>query len=128
MEQEKLEKCVDRIIDFSDEIHAAIEGLELLHGQGERLVADFGNITIGKALSREEIHEHIKNMFTWFDLMRITLNHAKDNNRFIQETTMEIQTNGFKDLSVIQGGQAPTFKMKPFFKLLVMNRGAWEAN
>ena len=103
MEQGKLDECVDRIVDCSNEVSGALEGLRMLHGQGETIVMRMDN-SEGQTITRDELHEHMTKLYTLLDLVKITLNHAQDHNRFLQEATYEIQREGHKDLSVIQGG------------------------
>ncbi|GEM_PF-6123190 len=103
MEQAKLMGCVDRLVENSNEALKALNGLEMLHRQGEELVLKMDQVE-GKTVTLDQIHDHMSKLYTWFDLVRITLNHARDNTNFVQETICEIQTDGFKDLSVIQGG------------------------
>lgn len=94
MEQKRFKDCVERIAGFSDEVGASLEGLEMLHDQGE-------NIT-GKLMDLKS--EDRDNLNTWLALLRITITHAQDFNRFVGEQVQEIQTDGFKNLALIQGG------------------------
>ncbi len=92
MERAELTGCVTRILDHSSEVSEALDGIEMLHEQAASLVIEDADEDKGK-------------LFTLLTLLRITMNHVRDQNRFIREEATEIHMDGFKDLSVIQGGK-----------------------
>lgn len=89
---------LDDIVNFSNDARAALMGLEYLHGQGETLVA---KIMDGKK-TEEELYEIQKDLFTWFDLMKITIKAGLDNVGFIQEALFERQKDFITGLSVVK--------------------------
>lgn len=93
MKQGKLKECLDRIKGHSEKLEDGLGGLELLHEQAEGMVSELNE------LCPDKLGAHQRRFVVLLDLARITMDHLRDQSRFLHETATEIGTNDFRDLT-----------------------------
>jgi len=91
-------KVLDTIVEHKNEVTAALDGLLMLHIQGEDFVPKIEEALTDNTLSSEQIGDLTRDLYTWFDLVRITLKHAADHSGSIGEAIYEGQKEYFLHL------------------------------
>lgn len=97
MEHAELVECINRIVGDSNEALQAVEGLALLQRQGETLVMQLDQQAHGKVVPIEGVREGMTKLYTWLDLVRITVDHARESLSGVQDTAYELMAEKYKE-------------------------------